>query len=83
MLFVYAFQVFVVDVYVDGLKHTVERRYSEFEEMHRVVGSFDDFIKKTTWVWKNLVDGRTRILVGVVAGWAVHETDIYLCYMHK
>lgn len=46
MLFVYAFQVFVVDVYVDGLKHTVERRYSEFEEMHRVVGSFNEFIKK-------------------------------------
>lgn len=36
----FVFQVFVVDVYVDGLKHTIERRYSEFEEMHRMVISF-------------------------------------------
>ncbi|XP_067937607.1 sorting nexin-22-like [Watersipora subatra] len=32
-----SYTVFVIDVYVDGLKHVVERRYSEFEDLHKIL----------------------------------------------
>lgn len=30
----------MIDVFVDGVKHSIERRYSEFEDLHKTVSTF-------------------------------------------
>ena len=33
------FQAFTVDVWVSGIHHVIEKRYSEFEKLHQMVSS--------------------------------------------
>ncbi|PVD20282.1 hypothetical protein C0Q70_20779 [Pomacea canaliculata] len=68
------FTVFLVDVWVSGRRHTVERRYTEFEDLHKQVKKMiktPEFPPKKVLKWNNKVleqrrHGLEAYLQGVV-----------------
>ncbi|KAL8625419.1 hypothetical protein ACOMHN_018564 [Nucella lapillus] len=70
-------KVFVVDVWVSGRHHVVERRYSEFEELHKQVKKMmktREFPPKKVLKWNNKVLEQRRLgLESYLQGVVVYE----------